>query len=75
LLGEQGDFNKWEEILKGLINLPEEGIEEGTKLWFEFIKSPTHQAFEIDWTAKEYFDGWKKMKEKKVLAPGWHFSH
>ena len=75
LLGEQGDFNKWEEILKGLINLPVEGLEEGTKLWFEFMKSPTHQAFEIDWTAKEYFDGWKKMKEETVSAPGWHFSH
>ena len=75
LLGEQGDFEKWEDILKGLVDLPTEGIEEGTRLWFEFIKSPSKEAFDISWTAQEYFDSWKKMKEETVSAPGWHFSH
>ena len=37
LLGEQGDFKTWEKILKGNIKLPPEGIEEGTRMWFEFI--------------------------------------
>jgi len=41
LLGEQIDFEKWEEILKGTIKIPEEGIEEGkeegTRLWFNYI--------------------------------------
>ena len=75
LLGEQGDFQKWEDILKGLVQLPIEGIEEGTRLWYEFITSPTNTSFDIQWTAKEYFDGWKKMKEETVSIPGWHFSH
>ena len=75
LLGEQGDFEKWENILKGLVQLPIEGVEEGTRLWYEFITSPTNTSFDINWTAKEYFDGWKKMKEETVSIPGWHFSH
>ena len=32
LLGKQLDFATWEAILKGSINLPTEGIEEGTRL-------------------------------------------
>ena len=37
LLGEQMDFDTWEEILKGNITLPEEGIEEGTRLWYDMV--------------------------------------
>ena len=39
LLGEQMEFDKWEDILKGSITLPREGIEEGTRLWYDMIKS------------------------------------
>ena len=39
LLGEQGNFKKWESILRGEIKLPEENIEEGTRLWFEFMSN------------------------------------
>ena len=75
LLGEQMNFEKWEEILKGMIDIPEEGVEEGTRLWFNYIRSQKIENIEINWTTKEYFDGWKKMKEDKGSAPGIHFGH
>ena len=75
LLGEQGDFEKWEQILKGTINLPSIGIEEGTRLWFEYLTSEFPEEIEIEWTAEEYFDGWKKMKELTGRLPGWTFAH
>ena len=75
LLGEQGDFEKWEQILKGTINLPATGIEEGTRLWYEYMTSEFPEEIEIDWTAEEYFDGWKKMKESTGCLPGWTFAH
>ena len=52
LLGEQGDFDKWEQILKGTINLPATGIEEGTTLWFEYMTSEFPEEIEIEWTAE-----------------------
>ena len=64
LLGEQGDFEKWEEILRGKIKLPDEHIEEGTRLWFEFISNGDVSDLDIMWTKKEFFQSWKKMKEE-----------
>ena len=75
LLGEQGDFDRWEQILKGAIKLPSTGIEEGTRLWYEFMTSEYPEEIEIEWTAEEYFDGWKKMKEATGCLPGWTFAH
>jgi len=75
LVGEQMDYDKWEKILQGNINLPEEGIEEGTRLWYDFIKSQTIKEFSIKWTPEEYLASWKKMKEDKSSAPGIHIGH
>jgi len=65
LLGEQMEFEKWEEILKGGITLPTEGVEEGTRLWYQFISTQEIVEFTIDWTPEEYFESWKKMSEDK----------
>ena len=74
LLGEQMDFETWEVILTGSVTLPTEGIEEGTRLWFEYVTSQTVRPdITISWTPKEYFEGWKKMKEGKGSAPGIYF--
>ena len=76
LLGEQMDFDKWQEILQGNIELPEEGIEEGTRLWFEYIKQSNKATpIDITWTTEEYFDSWKKMPETKSCLPGIHTVH
>jgi len=39
LLGEQLDFVTWEAILTGSVTLSTEGIEEGTRLWYEYVTS------------------------------------
>ena len=75
LLGEQGDFERWEEILHDLVTLPDEGVEEGTRLWFEFMSRGVPDATDISWTTEEFFKSWKGMKEEKGSAPGWNFSH
>jgi len=75
LLGEQMEYEKWEEILRGNVSLPEEGIEEGTRLWYEYISSQQLRDFIITWTPEEYFESWKKMKEDKSSAPGIHMGH
>ena len=76
LVGEQMEFDKWQEVLKGNINLPEEGIEEGTKLWFEYIQQCDKATpVDITWTTEEYFESWKKMPETKSCLPGIHTVH
>lgn len=75
LLGEQMDYVKWEEILRGTVSLPEEGIEEGTRLWYDYISSQQLRDHIITWTPEEYFNSWKKMKEDKSSAPGIHMGH
>jgi len=75
ILGEQMDFEKWEEIIKGKINIPLEGVEEGTRLWYNYIQSQDIQDIDTDWTTEEYFESWKKMKEEKGSSPGIRFGH
>jgi hypothetical protein len=75
LLGEQMQFEVWENILRGEIALPQEGIEEGTRLWYNFISQQTLRDFVLDWTPEEYFESWKKMKEDKASAPGVNNCH
>ena len=75
LLGEQGDYEKWEKILKGEIKLPTENIEEGTRLWFDFMSRGELEDIDLRWTTQEYFKSWKKMPEDKGSAPGWSFAH
>jgi len=75
LVGEQMDFDKWENILRGYISLPLEDVEEGTRLWYNFISSQSIDEFVLDWTPEEYFESWKKMPEDKSSAPGIHAGH
>ena len=48
LLGEQGDFDTWEKILKGQVQLPEEGMEEGTRQWFNFMTTAYPEEIELN---------------------------
>ena len=75
LLGEQMEYDKWEEILKRNVTLPDEGIEEGTRLWYDMISNTTDDPFDIKWTTEEYCDSWKKMGETKSSIPGIHTVH
>ena len=74
LIGERMDFDTWELLLKGLVELPEE-LEEGTKLWFEAIQNFDEKDIDIDWTAGEYFEAWDKMSEDKSAMPGVQAAH
>lgn len=75
LLGEQGDFDKWEEILKGMVSLPED-VEEGLKLWFKYITGvQRHSPMDFHWTTEEYCSSWSKMKEEKNTLPGILVAH
>lgn len=75
LVGEQGDFKRWEEILKGLVVLPPD-IDEGLQLWFNFITSTErHDMTEFRWTTEEYCESWRKMKEEKTTLPGIQVAH
>ena len=62
IIGERMDYKKWEELLRGEVALPD-GLEEGTKLWFEAIQDFEDDPIEIEWTTKEYFDSWKSMSK------------
>ena len=50
-------------------------MEEGMKLWYEYMQSYEDNPMEIDWTTEEYIESWKKMKETMALAPGIHTTH
>ena len=74
--GEQGDFKKWSDIVEGKLNLPPTfQAEKGTKLWISKIQSMKTTATPTNWTADDYADGWKSMKEETTSAPGPSFSH
>ena len=76
LLGEQMDFETWDKVLRGVIPLPEEGVEEGTRLWYDYItKNNDIEPMDITWTTEEYFDSWSKMPETKSCLPGVHTVH
>ena len=76
LVGEQMDFDKWDAILRGAIKLPEEGIEEGTRLWYDYIVGREQIETPIfTWTTEEYFESWSKMPETKSCLPGIHTVH
>lgn len=75
LLGEQGDFDKWEDILNGLISLPPD-IDEGLEIWYKFITSTKPQDIdEFIRTTEEYCNSWNKMKEEKTTLPGIQIAH
>lgn len=75
LLGEQGDFEKWELILNKAIDLPD-NVEEGTKLWFHYIQNINRYGeMDITWTTGEYLDSWKSMSDTKSSTPGIHAAH
>lgn len=75
LLGEQMEYDKWEDILVGNIKLPEDGIEEGTRVWYELMRLQNHEEFKINWTAEEYIESWRKIDENKSSLPGIQAAH
>ena len=74
LIGERMEYDKWEKLLKREINIPE-GLDEGTRLWFEAIQNFDDDPFNIEWTTEEYFEGWKAMSEDKSSLPGIQAAH
>jgi Reverse transcriptase (RNA-dependent DNA polymerase). len=75
LLGEQGDFQAWEEILRGTITLPEE-VDESLRLWFTYITNMQHhKSTDFMWTTEEYFDSWRQISEDKTTLPGIQVAH
>jgi hypothetical protein len=75
LLGEQGDFDTWEQILSGNITLPAD-VDEGLLVWYQYIINiPQHTPLDITWTTEEYVHSWKKMKEDKMTIPGIQVAH
>jgi hypothetical protein len=53
------EFDKWEKLLKKEINIPE-GLEEGTRLWFDAIQNFEDDHFDIELTTDEYFEASKR---------------
>lgn len=75
LLGEQGDFETWESILRGHIQLPN-GIDEGLRLWYNYITNVEHHdPTAFHWNTKEYCESWKKINKNKTTLPGIQVAH
>lgn len=75
LLGEQGDFDTWEQILRGRIQLPD-NVDESLKVWYSYITNyDKHPTTDFTWTTKEYFDSWTKISEEKTTLPGIQVAH
>ena len=75
LVGEQMEYDKWEKILRKEVELPTEGVEEGTQLWYNYIQSYKDTPMDLRWTTEEYCESWAKMKEDKSCIPGIHTVH
>ena len=67
-------YETWVKLLRKEINVPDD-LEEGTKLWFDAMQEPDDEPPEIEWTTKEYFDGWRLMSEDKSSMPGIQAAH
>ena len=75
LVGERMDYAKWESILKKEVSLQDLEVEEGTRLWFDFIQCYEDKPEPITWTTEEYCESWAKMPENKSCLPGIHTVH
>jgi len=75
MLGEQGDFDKWERILLGSVHLPD-NTDESLRIWYNYITNiGSHTPSDITWTTEEYFASWAKIKEEKMTLPGIQVAH
>jgi hypothetical protein len=75
LLGEQGDFERWEEILSGMLTLPH-NVDEGLETWYHYITNvEKHEPATFMWTTKEYCESWRKIDENKTTIPGIQVAH
>jgi Reverse transcriptase (RNA-dependent DNA polymerase). len=75
LLGEQGDYDKWEEVLQGCIKLPQ-NVDEGLRVWYEYITHMSqHDSIQFSWTTEEYCESWSKINENKSTLPGIQVAH
>ena len=63
--GEDGDFNKWDDIASGTLRLPDRvQVDKGVQIWFKKIQSTEYTEQKTEWTSDDYCDSWKKwMKE------------
>ena len=74
--GEEGDFDRWDQIVDGIIVLPPYfETEDGTRLWFQKIQSIPIQEGKTEWSTEEYVRSWKKMKETTTSLPGPAFGY
>ena len=75
LLGEQGDYEKWETILRKQVQLPSD-VDEDVQMWYAYITQvEKHTAADFTWTTYEYIHSWKKMKEETSTLPGIQVAH
>jgi hypothetical protein len=75
LLGEQGDFAKWEQIISGMIHLLDD-VNGNLKLWYSYItNTKQHAPADFEWTTEEYFNSWRKISEEKTTLPGIQVAH
>jgi hypothetical protein len=65
-----GDILTWERFIQGEINLPDEGLDVGTRKWLEKMQSFDYQSNEVEITIEEYTKSWKKIRESTGCAPG-----
>ena len=75
LIGERMNFERWESILRKEVLLPTQDLEEGTRLWFEYMQQYEDKPMDIQWTPEEYCESWSKMPEDKSCLPGIHTAH
>ena len=70
------DFDQWEKVLDPEFPLPE-GLEKGTRLWFQQMRRPDKQIppEPVRFTEESYRDSWIPIKEHTSSHPGIHFGH
>ena len=63
------DDDKWEQFLRGELQLPD-NMEEGTRRWLESFHREPLQDEHITLTVEEYTRSWAKPREHTACAPG-----
>ena len=63
------NYEQWEKLIEGTIDLPD-GLEEGTRRWLEKFKGIKIEDPEIQISTEDYIKGWNKVREHTSCAPG-----
>ena len=74
ILGEHGDFEKWNAIANKDLHLPV-GVDSTLQEWYTYLQStmPSTPPM-IQWTEAQYSCSWKLMKEETGTGPGPSFA-